>query len=630
MSEPNINILTNTCRNLLNRITEISNECADCLNALPNIKKQFRKVRNRAMEFENNTFVVLVVGPVKSGKSTLVNLIANEYVSPTHFLECTVRPSIISKLKDKDEASITSYTTENQENKVEYIDAIIDFIRGMEEEDALAGLNIDKVPLSIDNIRKKVELGLTESLNADTLVTVITTPGGQLLQKDVFIMDMPGFDGKYANLDDPVYETIAQRADLLIFVQSSNSAISKVSAEFLNILKENNKDVPVCLVHNFFEAAHWHNEKEKEDNNTTQKEFAIKEIKNLGFNIEEEHCFCINLGKVKDARAIEQNGEPKYADKMDILKPEADKYSIMEQKLYERIISHHDAIQLNNCISRTKQQLEKLRAIIANELRKRRDSIAEYEKIEGIFNGLNISGTFGITSRLPDDILQTTITNCIQTAVNTKLNGLSNNIRTNNTDAKNIVADLINYCETELINCLNRELDITGISRALHNVYLNRMQTILQTATTNRIEFNAQAIEEQSLAKVQAVSLSRNININTLVPDRLPPIFGLFWGHTYNDFSTYFREVKKILLGSNHPTITNSIIKDYILPLVETQINERIEDTEKTYKAHLEAVKESVKRRALDKIIPDDKEEYVNFTNSLTSLSDSIAKINIK
>lgn len=37
---------------------------------------------------------------------------------------------------------------------------------------------------------------------------------------------MPGFDGVQANLDKAFYEAIVNRADLVVFVQSSNSAIT--------------------------------------------------------------------------------------------------------------------------------------------------------------------------------------------------------------------------------------------------------------------------------------------------------------------------------------------------------------------------------------------------------------------
>ncbi len=637
MPEANIEVLTNTCTNILGSIKDIDKEYNGTLKALPDIEKQFRKVRNRAMEFENNTFIVLVVGPVKSGKSTLVNLIANEYVSPTHFLECTVRPSIISKLVEGEDTSITSYTTENQQNKVEYIDAIIDYIRGMETVDALSGLNIDSVPLNKENIKKKVELGLTEALNADTLVTVITTPGGQLLQNNVFIMDMPGFDGKYANLDDPVYETIAQRADLLIFVQSSNSAISKVSAEFLKILKENNGDVPVCLVHNFFEAAHWHSEEEKESNNTTQKEFAIREIRNLGFNIKEEHCFCINLGKVKDARATENNGRPKYADKMEILQPEAEKYSTMEQELYERVITHHDAIQLTNCINRTKQQKDKLERLIETEINERKQKITEYQRIEEIFNSLNVTDAFGIEFHFPDNILTTDIKNCIQRAIDTIVGGLPENIATNNNDAKAIVNNFINYCETQLTNCLNKIINIDKISDALFQRYLGRILSIEKAAVDNKLSFDITTKDKITLSEIQTISLSGYIDIRLIVQNRIPPIpkpftnpIEYWFGHRLENFKKYFDSIKVNLLGSNNPTTTNSTIDDIVLPQVETLINNQINDIVEEYKSHIKEIKESVMRCALDSIIPEDKNEYVNLTDKLNCLLNKIKEIKIK
>lgn len=55
--------------------------------------KSTQKLNNRVSEFDGGSFLILVVGPVKSGKSTLVNLIAHAHVSPTHFLSVRcVRP----------------------------------------------------------------------------------------------------------------------------------------------------------------------------------------------------------------------------------------------------------------------------------------------------------------------------------------------------------------------------------------------------------------------------------------------------------------------------------------------------------------------------------------------------------
>ena len=66
------------------------------------------------------------------------------------------------------------------------------------------------------NLEECVSLALEESvINTDhTLVTSITTSGGELLKDNIFLVDMPGLDGGYANLDNPIYETISQRAEV--------------------------------------------------------------------------------------------------------------------------------------------------------------------------------------------------------------------------------------------------------------------------------------------------------------------------------------------------------------------------------------------------------------------------------
>ena len=179
-------VLQNRCNVVGRELSRLLDEYADALRDCPVVDMQLRKAANRAHEHENGTFIVLVVGPVKSGKSTLVNLIANAYVSPTHFLECTVRPSIISQRREGEDCRITVYTTEDSRRRVEQIDSVIDSIRGIENGDALQDVVKDDFELTRENIKDKVELGLQESLSAETLVTSITTPGGRLMKQDVF------------------------------------------------------------------------------------------------------------------------------------------------------------------------------------------------------------------------------------------------------------------------------------------------------------------------------------------------------------------------------------------------------------------------------------------------------------
>ena len=200
-----LNILKNKSQELMSTL-----EIAGRIKDLEIVYKSIQKLTNRASEFDGGSFLILVVGPVKSGKSTLVNLIAHAHVSPTHFLECTVRPSIISKGQEE---SITSiFSTADKVKKVEQFDSVIDSLRGFEKLENIPEIGIEKKELNDINLDACVSLALEESvINADhTLVTSITTSGGELLKDNIFLVDMPGLDGGYANLDNPIYETISQ------------------------------------------------------------------------------------------------------------------------------------------------------------------------------------------------------------------------------------------------------------------------------------------------------------------------------------------------------------------------------------------------------------------------------------
>ena len=98
------------------------------------IKNKLSQLSRRSLEYKNGSFIMLVVGPVKSGKSTLVNLLAHRYVSPTDTLECTVRPSIISNVNDERDCKIEIYKARHEGRKAEDLDLIVDELRGIVTE----------------------------------------------------------------------------------------------------------------------------------------------------------------------------------------------------------------------------------------------------------------------------------------------------------------------------------------------------------------------------------------------------------------------------------------------------------------------------------------------------------------
>ena len=341
-----------------------------------------RKIANRAKEYADRSFVILVAGPVKSGKSTFVNLVANAFVSPTHFLECTVRPSIISSTDDPSEEVITAYRSKNPSRTVEQVDAIIDSLRGLIRPDAVPEVIKESWPLTEANIDEHVALDLSDTDNDGTLMTTIKTPGGRLLTSGVYLIDMPGFDGSRANLDSPLYKTIAARADLIILVQSSNSAITKVSDDFFRLLKENNRNVPVCLLHNVFDAAHWRAEDVKTEAVKEHLDYAVARIKEKGFNLDEKNAYVVNLGMVWDWR------NRSYSSEEASLKEASEAFGDIEQKMYDVLISQRDSIRVRNVIGRTLQQIEDMIAEVQGRIAGMDASEKRYEEIRNAFDVL--------------------------------------------------------------------------------------------------------------------------------------------------------------------------------------------------------------------------------------------------
>ncbi len=339
-----------------------------------------KKIAGRAREYADRSFVVLVVGPVKSGKSTFVNLVANAFVSPTHYLECTVRPSIISRTDNKAEEVITAYRSEVPGMAVEQVDAIIDSLRGLIKPEEVPHVLKQSWPLTEENIDEHVALDLSDMDKDGTLMTTIKTPGGRLLTDGVYLIDMPGFDGSRANLDSPLYRTIAARADLIVLVQSSNSAITKVSDDFFKLLKENNRNVPVCLLHNVFDAAHWRAEELKTEAVKEQMDYAVARIKEKGFNLDANNAYVVNLGMVWDWRKDTCNKEE--------LAEASEAFAKVEQEMYDVLISQRDSIRVRNVVGRTLQQVEDLMHHTYERLEQMRAAEEKYEEIKKAFEAL--------------------------------------------------------------------------------------------------------------------------------------------------------------------------------------------------------------------------------------------------
>ncbi|MBQ8809690.1 MAG: dynamin family protein [Bacteroidales bacterium] len=565
-----------------------------------------RKIAGRAKEYADRSFVILVAGPVKSGKSTFVNLVANAFVSPTHFLECTVRPSIISSTDDPQKEVITAYRSKAPERSVEQVDAIIDSLRGLIKPEEVPEVMTESWPLTEQNIDEHVALDLSDMDKDGTLMTTIKTPGGKLLTNGVYLIDMPGFDGSRANLDSPLYKTIAARADLIILVQSSNSAITKVSDDFFRLLKENNRNVPVCLLHNVFDAAHWRDEDIKTAAVKEQLEYAVARIKEKGFNLDAKNAYVVNLGMVWDWR------RKAYTSDENDLAGASEAFGKVEEEMYEVLISQRDSIRVRNVVGRTLQQIEELMA--RNEARlSQMDAVtARCEEIKKAFDALK-----GRAVPVKDDVnvdyfaMRNEITG-IYTLAKRSLSG-----RYSTKETREIVARFIADCAKAMGKKVNEALRFLD-SQVNGEAVMLWKSDIADVLRRSGVDEPLPTMSMNDFPPMEP-------ELDMLYPDKIVP-WNLF-RYSVNKVNEFLAHVYYFLVGKDDATDVGYI--SFMLPeVVEKEAKEHkdkvLERIEGTYGRFVERKR----REALAKLIADPK-EWKAERDGLEALQQDLAKIRV-
>jgi|GEM_PF-1048233 len=175
VSEKKIELISQQLKTIADRYSQSLPEGA--------IKQQLNRLSRRSLEYRNGSFIMLVVGPVKSGKSTLVNLLAHRFVSPTDKLECTVRPSLISNVDNEEDCRIVVYKSLSDNRKADDLDLIIDKLRGIiqDESEISQYLVKDEYALTRENINSVIAPSYNKSDR--TIITSITTTGSRLLKR---------------------------------------------------------------------------------------------------------------------------------------------------------------------------------------------------------------------------------------------------------------------------------------------------------------------------------------------------------------------------------------------------------------------------------------------------------------
>ena len=360
-----------------------------------------KQLRRRRKEFEATRFFVLVVGPVKSGKSTLVNIFARKYVSPTAYKECTALPTIIGKSSGEHLNKIIQYFPTNEycsdEAKKETFDYIVDVIREV-EDNAILEDRVEKniSDLTIENVKNIITLFYDEGDKKEELVVSLGVEGGGFIDDEIMLIDMPGLDGSLKHQDNTlVYSNMAQRADAVFFVQSTTSAINKASIDFLNTLfKEKKGKVPVWLIHNIHDSQYFLKDDDKKNADIKEQVQIGKRRVQEGFGITRFTDVVLNLGKIYTA--INERERIKDENKEEVIYI-YEEYKKFESDLIYKLKSERqkikDEINIGKAIDAINDSLNAINYVIdglKQDLDNIHNNIAKTRLLSGMIDAIQI------------------------------------------------------------------------------------------------------------------------------------------------------------------------------------------------------------------------------------------------
>jgi len=233
-------------------------------------------------ELDKGLFFITVQGNLKTGKSTLINILARKEVAITRSgVDTTASPYIITKSTDGADKIIEYYATEGLEKDDEkaVYQNIINDIKGLTVNDDRFNKRKKEFNLA------KVENYTVKTTDKNTLlinIQIVPEENGILDRDDIAILDTPGVDGDKAEEYIQQLKTIMERSNMLVVLQSSITPFNRQQKESLNSFKE--MEPEIRLIHNEFDLKNWASQDDRDDFYETQTDAisnavdALKEI----------------------------------------------------------------------------------------------------------------------------------------------------------------------------------------------------------------------------------------------------------------------------------------------------------------------------------------------------------------
>jgi len=314
-------------------------------------------------ELERGIYFVTIQGSLKTGKSTLTNLLVGEKIAITKAGQDTTKtPYVITKSKDENSKIIAYFLNQRSIQKdkkgslekkyEEILKAIIDDVKGLKIDNPYNAY-FTKKEEKFDN--KKIEkYTVEESYDEVIFINIQIAKKGNddwLLDNDIAILDTPGIEGQKAGHNVKIVNEIKKRTNMLIAMQSTVTPINKPEIDFLKGYL--NESTQLRLMHNRFELKPWADDYDKKEFEKDEKDSINKTKEIFARELEISPIFnAFNMVKVYDY----MKKSKVYPD----LKEEYEKFNHFKRDLIKTINEIKIEDKKNKAIKQFKLLLEKL------------------------------------------------------------------------------------------------------------------------------------------------------------------------------------------------------------------------------------------------------------------------------
>lgn len=280
------------------------------------------EVDRAAHRFDSPLTILVSMGMLKAGKSTLVNLLArNQNASPIGYgVDTTLRPAMIRPVSHPT-GTISIYRRMPESDAAKDLADLLDVFRGLHTDPRSWDIRRKQLALNNDNLldvlcRRASESEILSSWGGEPLLVVVEIPRpeeGLLSSPDCMLLDMPGLDSDIGGIFSGLqYEELVQECDMVMFVQSSVAPLNREALRSLSDMMPGRSMRNFWGILNRMASKSWRHREELEKDLHHQESRARQILSTLGR--EGLQSRSVNLGMAYDgyfANPVDLNREYK-------------------------------------------------------------------------------------------------------------------------------------------------------------------------------------------------------------------------------------------------------------------------------------------------------------------------------